>query len=127
MRTFGILIVTLFSTCVMLIGAKPGTAGLPSSSQLQVQAGPNPTFPPQWVKISVNQDEFFALCTFKINYGDGSQILKLTTPLPIQFGHTYNRPGIYTISAKAVSGCVGVASTKLVVKYPIYAPGKVHP
>ena len=127
MRTFGILIVALFSICAILVVAKPGRAGLPSSFQLEVGAGPNPTFPPQWVKIWVNQDEFYALCTFNINYGDGSQILKLTTPLPVQFGHTYKRPGIYTITAAAVTGCAGVASTKLVVKYPVYAPGKVHP
>jgi hypothetical protein len=99
MRTIGILIITLFLTCAILLGAKPGTAGLPSSFQLEVDAGPNPTFPPQWVRISVNQDEFYALCTFNINYGDGSQVLKLTTPLPVQFGHTYKRPGIYKITA----------------------------
>ena len=64
----------------------PRDTHYPSSFQLEVQAGPNPTFPPQWVKIWVNQDEFYALCTFNINYGDGSQILKLTTPLPVQFG-----------------------------------------
>ncbi len=51
MRTFGILIVALFSMCAILVVAKPGRARLPSSFQLEVGAGPNPTFPPQWLRF----------------------------------------------------------------------------
>src|SRR5690349_1439207 len=51
-----------------------------------------------------------------MTYGDGTVITYAITELPTQQGHSFDKPGTYTVIARGMGNCDGEATTTVEVK-----------